>query len=254
MARPADKDRILWLLQEQGGTSNQQIRSVLDLDVDRYKKLVDALTKEGIVEKYRCHGGGIRLTEKGDKKEVLQEAKSAVQKEKDLYAPFVEILEEEADENEESCLVFDTSSLRKSGKWANPDITKVSLRTFQILRSNEVFVTTYELKQWKRWGIEAVYEAASHRKVAHESYLVLEWARDMAVEGLEEILSCCTRFGVGLITLHPYYKSFRYTLRLDAEPNAPSDDYVEEFLGYIFERDSEKKKAYDELWNDNQIK
>ena len=248
MSRPSDTDRILWVLQEQGGTSNQQIRSALNLSDDRYKTLVRQLIDGEIVEKYRCRGGGVRLTAKGSKQGALPGAESSVEKEKDLYAPFVRLLQAEADENEESGLLFDTSSLRKSGKWSNPDVTKVSLRSFPILRSHKVLVTTYELKQWKRWGVEAVFEAASHRKVAHESYLALEWAKDVPVEGLEDITSVCTRFGVGLIILHPYYSSFRYTVEVDAEPHNPPDDYVEEFLGYIFERDGERKDAYDVLW------
>lgn len=239
---------MLWLLQEQGGTSNQQVRSVLTLGDDRYKKLTQQLLTEGIIEKFRCRGGGIRLTEKGSKAGALPEAESAVQKEKDLYAPFITALEYEVAENEEAGLLFNTSALRKSGKWSNPDVTKVSVRAFPILRSHKVLVTTFELKQWKRWNVDAVFEAASHRRFAHESYVVLEWAKDVPVEGLEEITSVCSRFGVGLMTLHPYYSSFRHIVELEAEPNVPPEDYVEEYLGYVFERDGKKKDAYDELW------
>lgn len=248
MPRPADKDRLLWLLQGQGGTSNQQIRSILNLDDDRYRKIVNLLIDERIVEKYRCRGGGLQLTSKGLKVGVLPNAKSAVEQEKDLYKPFIDLLEDEVLENEETAVLFNTSSLRKSGKWSNPDVTKVSIRSLQILRSHKVLVTTYELKQWKRWNVEAVFEAASHRRFAHESYVVLEWAKDVPVEGLEEIISACGRFGVGLITLHPRYNSFRYVIQLEAEPNVASEDYVEEYLSYVFARDSKKEAAFSQLW------
>lgn len=252
MTHPADKDRILWLLQEQGGTSNHQIRSVLGLADDRYKKLTQQLLDEQIIEKFRCRGGGIRLTDKGSKAGALPGAKSAVEKEKDLYGPFIAALEAEAKENEETSLVFNTSALRKNGKWSNPDVTKVAVRAFPILRSHKVLVTTFELKQWKRWNVDAVFEAASHRRFAHEAYLVLEWAKDVPVEGLEELTAVCSRFGVGLITLYPYYSSFRHTVQLEAEPNVPPEDYIEEYLGYVFERDGEKKDAYDELWSSHE--
>lgn len=249
MTRPKDRDRLLWLLQEQGGTSNQQVRSVLNLGDDRYRKLTQALLDEQIIERYRCRGGGIRLTEKGAKAKALPEAVSAVATENDLYAPFISALEAEAIENEESSLTFDTHSLRKSGKWSNPDVTKVAIRSFPILRNHKVLVTTFELKQWKRWNVDAVFEAASHRRFAHESYLVLEWAKDVPIEGLEEIIAACSRFGVGLMTMQPYYSSFRHVVQLDAEPNVPPEDYVEEYLGYVFERDGGKKEAYDGLWS-----
>jgi hypothetical protein len=248
MPRPSDKDRVLWLLQEIGGTSNQQIRSVLSLADDRYKKIIQELLNEDNIEKYRCRGGGIRITTKGAGVKALPEAKSSVTKEKDLYVPFVSTLESEVAENEEFALVFDTSALRKSGKWSNPDVTKISIRNFPVLRSHKVLVTTFELKQWNKWNVDAVFEAASHRRFAHEAYVVLEWAKDVPVEGLEEITSACGRFGVGLVTLHPYYSSFRYIVQLDAEPNAPSEDYVDEYLGYVFERDTKKRTLYDELW------
>lgn len=248
MPRLSDKERVLWLLQEQGGTSNQQIRSVLNLSDGRYRTIIQELLTEESIEKYRCHGGGIRLSSTRARIDVLPEVKSSVDKEKDLYAPFIRALEAAALENDEVALLFDTSNLRKIGKWSNPDVTKVAIRSFPIIRSHKVLVTTFELKQWKRWNVDAVYESASHRRFAHESNLVLEWAKDVDVDGLEEIISACSRFGVGLITMHPYYSSFRYTVQLEAEPNLPSDDYVEEFLGYVFERDGNKEEAYKELW------
>lgn len=249
MTRPSDKDRLVWLLQEQGGTSNQQVRSVLNLTDKRYGELKSELLSDEKIEAFRCRGGGIRLTKKGANEKALPDALSAVSKEKDLYAPFILALENETKENEEGALVFDTSALRKSGKWSNPDVTKVAIRTFPILRTHKVLLTTFELKQWGRWNIESIYEAASHRRFAHEAYVVLEWAKDVPVEGLEEVTAVCGRFGIGLITLHPYYNSFRHTVQLEAEPNDPSEDFVEEFLGYIFERRSESQEAYDRLWS-----
>ncbi len=248
MTRPPDRNRLLWLLQEQGGTSNQQIRSVLNLKDDRYRELVNELLDEQIIEKFRCRGGGIRLTEKGAKSGVPG-AESAVAKERNLYEPFIEALKAEAEENEEAGLVFNTSSLRKRGKWSNPDVTKVAIRSFPILRSHKVLLTTFELKQWKRWNIDAVFEAAAHRRFAHESFLVLEWAKDVPIEGLEEVMAVCSRFGVGLMTLIPRYSSFRHIVQLEAEPNNPAEDYVEEYLGYVFERDGANKDAYDRLWS-----
>ncbi|WP_421954062.1 hypothetical protein [Polaromonas sp.] len=111
-----------------------------------------------------------------------------------------------------------------------------------------MLLTTYELKQWKRWNVESVFEAASQRRFAHESYVVLEWAKGEEVVGLEEIASVCSRFGVGLLTLHPYYSSFRYTVQLDAEKHETPDDYVEEYLGYVFEKNEDAKQKYENLW------
>jgi len=196
------------------------------------------------VEKVRGQGGGVQLTKLGYKEVALPDAKSSVLNEKALYAPFLEVIKAESEENEEPAVVIDTSALRKSGKWSNPDITKISIRRFPILRTHKVLVTTYELKQWGRWNIEAVFEAASHRRFAHEAYVVLEWAREEDVVGLDEMLAACSRFGVGLLTLHPYYRSYRYDVQLEAEKNNASDDYLEEYLSYVFERYPDAREQY----------
>ena len=249
MSRPTNSSRLLWLLQEQGGTSNQQVRSALNLTDTRYGKLKSTLLGDGVIEKYRCRGGGIRLTVRGAKADALPGAVSAVTNEKDLYPHFVKALAAESKENEEIAAVFDTSSLHKRGKWSNPDVARVSIRKFLILRTHKVIVSTFELKQWGRWNVEVVYEAASQRRFAHEAFVVLEWAKDVPVEGLDELTALCGRFGVGLMTMQPHYSSFRHVVHLDAEPNSPPEDNVEEFLGYIFEKRSENKIEYDTLWS-----
>lgn len=247
MTRPADKDRLVWLLQEQGSSSNRNVRSTLKLSDDRYAKIKQELLDERLIEKVRGQGGGVQITTRGMKEKTLPDAVSSVENEKALYNPFVAILDAEATENEESALVVDTSALRKSGKWSNPDVTKISVRKFPILKTHRILLATYELKQWKRWNVESVFEAASQRRFAHEAYVVLEWAKGEEVVGLEDMISVCSRFGVGLLTLHPYYSSFRYAIQLDAEKHATSDDYVEEYLGYVFERNGDARQRYEDL-------
>lgn len=247
MPRSSDRNRIIWLLGEQGRCSNRYIRSTLNLSDDRYEKIRQKLLEECLIEKVKGQGGGIQLTKQGLKEEALPGTTSSVPNEKGLYTPFVEVLKAESDENEEPALVIDTSALRKSGKWSNPDITKISIRKFPILRTHKILVTTYELKQWGRWNIESVFEAASQRRFAHESYVVLEWAKGEDVTGLDELLVVCGRFGVGLLTLHPYYKGYRYNVHLEAEKHNVSEDYLEEFLGYVFEKNSTAKDHYESL-------
>ncbi len=248
MARSSDRDRLIWLLQEQGQSSNRYVRSTLNLSDERYAKIKQELLNENIVERARGQGGGVRLTKKGDKLTSLPSAKSSVPNEQALYAPFVALLESESSENEEPALVVDTSALRKSGKWSNPDVTKIAVRKFPIQKTHKILVTTYELKQWKRWNIDSVFEAASQRRFAHESYVALEWAKSENVIGLEDLVAVCSRFGVGLLTLHPYYSSYRYNIHLEAERHAASEEYMEEYLGYVFDRYPETHKKYEELW------
>ncbi|WP_421954063.1 hypothetical protein [Polaromonas sp.] len=131
MSRPADTDRLIWLLQEQGRSSNRNIRSTLKLSDDRYAKIKQELLDEKLIEKVKGQGGGVQITTRGMKEKTLPDAVSSVENEKALYSPFVSILDAEATENEEPALVIDTSALRKSGKWSNPDVTKFRSGSFQ---------------------------------------------------------------------------------------------------------------------------
>lgn len=239
------KERILLLLQEQGRTSNRRLRTSLDLPDDRYAILRRELLEQQLVEKVKGQGGGLQLTPNGLKKKVALGAKSSVENERALYAPFVKTLREEIAENEEAAIVIDTSALRNIGKWSNPDVTTISIRKFPILRSHKVLLTTYELKQWKRWNIDSVFEAASQRRFAHEAYVVLEWAKQEPIVGLDDMIAVCSRFGVGLLTLHPYFSKFRYAVQLEAEKNSVSEDYVEEYLSYVFEKNGSALAQYD---------
>lgn len=253
MPRPADTDRLIWLLQEQGRVSNRNVRSTLRLSDERYSKIKEELLAEKLIEKVTGQGGGVQITNKGMKEKTLPDAVSSFRNEQALYSPFVATLNDESKENGEAALVIDTSALRKSGKWSNPDVTKVSVRKFPILKTHRIQLTTYELKQWKRWNIDSVFEAASHRRFANEAYVVLEWAKGEEVVGLEEMIAVCSRFGVGLLTLHPYYSTFRYITQLEAEKNSPAEDYVEEYLGYVFEKYDAFRADYEILCTSESI-
>ncbi|WP_139133133.1 hypothetical protein [Pandoraea sp. ISTKB] len=247
MAKPTDRDRLLWLLNEEGGTSNQQAKTILNVSDQRYGRLKDELLGEALIEKYRCRSGGISLTAKGVK-HLAPSPESAVGKEADLYEELVNVIDHEAYDNEENAFGFDIGSLRNRGKWTNPDVVKFSVRNYPRQRIDKLIVTTYEVKQWRRWNVEAVYEAASHRKFAHEAYVVLEWAKGAELEGLEVMESACSRFGVGLITLHKHYSGFRKLIQLEAVPNVPSEDDVEDFLEYVLSRKADADKAFADLW------
>ena len=68
--------------------------------------------------------------------------------------------------------------------------------------------------------------------------------------GIEELMAVCGRFGVGLMTIHPYYKSFKYDIQLDAVKHHPNEEYLEEYLGYIFEKYPHERTRFDELFRD----
>lgn len=250
MARTKDTDRILEFLYDNGPTSNYQIRSELDFDDQRYEKVRQELLEQNFVKKYRCRSGGIQLTKTGEQQIAPSEEPKVSKKEKAIYKPFIEILKAEKDENEELAILCDTSGFKKKGKWSNPDVVKISIQQYPLLGQKTVSLITYEIKPKDKWDSSCVYEAASHGLFSNEAYVVIEREKHDGVDGLENIMRLCRQFGVGLITLHPHYKKFRYKIHLASEYKDPPAAAIEEYLDYIFERLPEMKNEFEQLKKD----
>lgn len=252
MARNSDRDRVLTLLAETSGRSNARIKVELNLGDDRYDEVRTELIEEDLAEKYVCRGGGLRLTKKGEREiSPKYEERSSVDKEKDLYAPLVDALLRESPES----VAFDTASLRKRGKWQNPDVTQVSVETYPLTRRRRVLLTTYEVKQWGAWDVNAVFEAASHARFAHQGFVVFEWPENdfsLSEPRMEKIVRECQRFGVGIATLEPYYKQYRLHIHLEAASKEPADADVEEWLGYALSRHDSAMERFVALMDDSE--
>ncbi|RYG16270.1 hypothetical protein EON82_25205 [bacterium] len=233
------------LLAETDGLSSARIKVELKMGDDRYDEVREELIDEGLAEKYVCRGGGLRLTRKGEKDASPESERQGVGvgSEKSLYEPLVNAIVSGASE----VMAFDTSSLRKRGKWQNPDITQISVELYPLLRRRRVVLTTYEVKQWGAWDVTAVFEAASHARFAHEVYVVLEWAEptfSISDPRIGHISRECQRFGVGLATMELFYKKYQLHVQLESPKKKPADADVESWLDYAFSR---RKDAKDEF-------
>jgi hypothetical protein len=255
VARISDRDRLLLLLSDTTGLSNPRIRTELNLGDGRYAQVRTSLLNDGLIEKYVCRGGGIRLTTAGEKAVPKNgiPGKSAVAKEADLYEPLMKCLQNQSKEDGSRAVVCGTASLRARGQWQNRDVARITVDDYPRLRAKRVSVTTYEVKQFPNWNVGAVYEAASHHRFAHEVHVVLEWPSEVEFSltdptlKLDQIARECQRFGVGLATLHPYYKSFRLRQRLEAKAVTPEDDDVEAWLDYMLSRNPAAETEFDRL-------
>jgi hypothetical protein len=248
MARTTDRDRVLGLLAETSGLSNARIKNSLNLGDDRYDAVRDELIADGLAEKYVCHGGGLRLTKKGEREVSPEpEGESAFDREDAMYEPLIDALKRDAGEGS---VIFETASLRKRGKWQNPDVTELRVDVFPRLRQRRTLVISYEAKPWGCWDISAVFEAASHARFAHEGYLVLEWIEkgfSLDDPRLDQVVRECRRFGIGLMTLEAYYSSHRVYIRLEAQRTVPKDNDVEVWLDHALSRRSEAEEDFNEL-------
>ncbi len=252
MSKTPDRDRILNLLAETSGLSNARIKYDLNLSDDRYLVVKQQLISEGLAEKYQCNGGGLRLTRKGER-DITPESEitSTIGKESDLYEPLVNALGREEPES----LAFDTGSIRRRGQWQNPDVTQISVDVYSRLRQRRVILTTYEVKQWGRWNVDSVFEAASHARFAHMSVVVLEWpSKVFSIDDpkLESIVRECSRYKVGLATLEPYYSHYRLQTRLEPAYQDPAPRDIDAWLDYMLSRNSEAERRFNQLMEETE--
>jgi hypothetical protein len=251
MARSADSDRVLRVLRDAEGLSNLRIKTELNLGDERYGAVRNQLIDDGLVEKYVCRGGGIRLTRKGERESVDDNGPaSTVQNEKELYEPLGDFLKKQAIEDGVEAVICPTHNLKARGQWQNPDITKIAIENYRHLRKVRVTVTTYEVKHFWHWNVGVVFEAASQHRFSHESHVVLEWPNGVEFSltdptyKIDQIARECQRFGVGLATLHPHYNSYRLYPRLEPQPSTPDDEDVEAWLDYAFSRNPDALKEF----------
>ena len=139
-------------------------------------------------------------------------------------------------------------TMNKKGKLSNPDIIKIANRVYPLQRSSSISIITYEIKQANKWNNKCVYEMASHLVFSNESYVVLEWAKEKGFEELENLLLISRHFGVGLITITPYYNSYRFITNCTSEIRNPSPELVEDYLDHIFQKYPDYKRKFEALF------
>ena len=178
----------------------------------------DQLVDDEKIIKTRGQGGRIALNilragSRADKEETkaeisqeIEKATDEIKEEHKLYEPFAQSIRRRAkDEGAENTIVEITARQGKrqtGGEWSRPDVCQVSLRKLRYLGQKVVEVTTFEIKTGD-CDVRAVYEALSHSRRAHRSYLAiyLPTATENAdvQERMDRIKAECARSGVGLL-------------------------------------------------------
>jgi hypothetical protein len=128
------------------------------------------------------------------------------------------------------------------GIWTRPDITAVSVRTFQHLPNKYVDVWTFEVKPVDALDVTAVFEAASHASRATRSYALLQTSADKTYEA-EAIDRCArdaARLGVGLIVFSSASDFATWETKVEAPRLETAPEALNEFVGYLSDRAKER--------------
>jgi hypothetical protein len=137
-------------------------------------------------------------------------------------------------------IVFEiTASQRKNlvrGRWIQPDITAVSVRTFRHIPNKYVDVWTFEVKAVESLDVKSVFEAAAHASRATRSYALLQVPDDES-NPYDDVLERCereaTRLGVGLITFSTPGDFKTWETRVEAPRLETAPEVLDEFVGHL---------------------
>jgi hypothetical protein len=249
MPRRTDVEMLLGELPEDGSfRGNGSLQRALGWSEEKYWRVRDGLLEEGLLERGRGKGGSVRRCAPNDEPVAksprnLPEAK--------LYHPILEVLSNEWAREmriERDQIHFEITARqgRKAtkGTWTRPDISAVSVRTFQHLVGKYSDVWTFEIKPLEALDVTAIFEAASHAGRATRSYALLQVPEtaDSVYEG--EIIDRCqreaARLRVGLITFSSASDFGTWETKVEAPRLETAPEALNEFIGYL--SDEAKKR------------
>jgi hypothetical protein len=198
------------------------------------KELLD----KGLITIRRGRGGSVARTQEIVEKQKIKLPPTLVKDETKLYGELRSwlqknrVAEDENSGGQAWSVVTGKPNKwkRNTGHWSRPDVILVEITSYEYLPHRDIAVTTYEIKRYRpQMDNSWVFEAASHSKGAHYSYLVVEISEDKDTdEPPAELLADLRQFGIGFGWL--YFKTdakeyeFHEILEADRKSPSPEDE------------------------------
>lgn len=232
VARPRPRDGTL--------VGNVTLLSELGWKEEKYWRVRDGLLGQGVIERGKGKGGSVRRSTQNSDQSV---PKVASLMEAHLYEPLLAVLSNEWVREmriERDQIHFEITAKQgkklTGGTWTRPDITGVSVRSFQHLPGKYFDVWTFEVKTTDALDVTAVFEAASHASRATRSYALLQMP-EHSNSGLEDLIDRCAReaarLRVGLITFSSAAEFRTWETRVEAPRLETAPKSLNEFVGHL---------------------
>jgi hypothetical protein len=218
-----------------GSIGNTALREKLGWEEGRYWSVRNQLIDEGILEKGRGGGGSVHRIFAGTPVQGNAGARVA---EVELYDPILATIRSAwVQDYRSDAAVAETTAHQgrkdTGGKWTRPDITLATYSTYPYFPGKHFDVTTFEIKRHEALDVTVVYEALSHRRAAHYSYVLL-YLPDSAKPALQQTLEDLTyeagQHGVGVVVLSDPDKYETWEVWEEADRNDPDPADVNDFL------------------------
>ena len=194
---------IQFLKSKKSRATNHDIKKHISLSDDDWDQLKLEMKQQGKIASYRTRGGGVKL--------ISPDVSATIQRE-------VSSLRDITDENEfckrveknwareDKSLEFDHvfnifGELKGSGKWDNPDIFAMRLRSMEYVKTTKpCIIVGIETKlDFTRQSILQTY---SYLRFCHYAYLVVNLTEDEILSAEEGLLAeYATELGIGVVGL-----------------------------------------------------
>ena len=250
--RPSDEDVLLGLVPPAGElVGNVSLLRQLEQrgwSEDKFWRIRDHLLDEGVLLRGRGKGGSVRRvvaepSEAPVSSPVKVQPKTS--SELSLYDPLLKVLRadwirEMRIEQDQIHFEITASQGRKAtgGTWTRPDISAVSVRTFQHLPNKYLDVWTFEVKTLESLDITAIFETAAHASRATRSYALLQIPGEPSARDVEVLERCdreADRLRVGLITFTSTSDFATWETRVEAPRVDTDPEALEEFISQLSE-------------------
>lgn len=212
MARPTfeeDKQKLLDTLRDlNGAASNAAVQKALRWsNEDRYWNARNSLIEAGVLTTGRGRGGSVRLigldAPAAPVEPVLSDKSADNLSEVDHYPAIEKAMKEQwlrsqGFENARVNICAHQGKKQTGGRWTRPDAIIAVVETYEYVPGKRLSVYTVEVKLGATVDVTAVYEAASHLRSVHYSYLFV--VGGFGSEDLESaIRGACADQDIGLI-------------------------------------------------------
>ncbi len=247
MARRSDAEILMSYVPEDGSLArNALLIEQLGWNKDKYWRVREALLESGVLERGRGKGGSVRRTVSNadpapDPAAVAKAIRNSP--EAQLYEPLLAVLSSEWVREmrvEPDQIHFEITARQgkkaTGGRWTRPDITAVSVRTFQHLPGKYFDVWTFEVKPIEALDVTAVFEAASHASRATRSYALLQvpnGSPDNYADVVDRCVREAARLRVGLITFSSPSDWTTWETKVEAPKLDTAPEALDEFVGYL---------------------
>jgi hypothetical protein len=249
MTRRPDSEMLLELVPTDGSSiGNVTLLDQLGWAEEKYWRVREQLLESGVLERGKGKGGSVRRSNQSAQTSVTKALRNAP--EAGLYQPLLTVLSNQWIREmviEPDQIYFEMTAKQgkklTGGTWTRPDITALSVRTFQHLPGKYVDVWTFEVKPAESLDVTAIFEAASHAGRATRSYALLQ-VPEHSTEAIEGLLDRCAReaarLRVGLITFVSESEFESWETRVEAPRLETAPEALDEFIGHL--SDAAKKQ------------